>query len=110
MGIRINISRLFCLGILPFVLLAVLASCSSTANIPDGDQLFVGLTKIAYERNDTNANPIIAKKNFITTQEEVEAAIIGRHFPMDFGCGIPSQTRKALSQNGLQNRLASNLY
>ena len=75
MGIRINISRLFCLGILPFVLLAVLASCSSTANIPDGDQLFVGLTKIAYERNDTNANPIIAKKNFITTQEEVEAAL-----------------------------------
>ena len=46
----------------------ILSSCSTTKNVPDGDQLFVGLTKIEYgdhERGD----------HFDQTQEEVEAAL-----------------------------------
>ena len=43
-------------------------SCSMTKNIPEDDQLFTGLEKIVY--NDYEQND-----NFITTQEEVEAAL-----------------------------------
>jgi hypothetical protein len=39
-----------------------------TKNIPEDDQLFTGLEKIVY--NDYEQND-----NFITTQEEVEAAL-----------------------------------
>ena len=46
----------------------LLASCSMTKNIPDDDQLFTGLKKITYENYEKN-------DNFITTQEEVEAAL-----------------------------------
>ena len=53
----------------------LLSSCSTTQNIPDGDQLFVGLTKINYERGDSGVPAAVANKNFITTQEEVEAAL-----------------------------------
>ena len=45
-----------------------LAGCSTTRNIPDDDQLFVGLKEIKYE-NYKNSD------HFITTQEEVEAAL-----------------------------------
>ncbi len=47
---------------------AATVSCSSTRNIPEDDQLYVGLKKIEYnnyERND----------HFYSTQEEVEAAL-----------------------------------
>ena len=57
--------------LLPFCLLAfllVLASCSMTKNIPEGDQLFTGLEKIAYEDYEPN-------DNFTNTQKEVEAAL-----------------------------------
>ena len=46
----------------------LLASCSTTKNIPDGDQLFVGLTGIDYQAHEENDHAI-------TTQEEVEAAL-----------------------------------
>ncbi len=46
----------------------LLASCSMTKNIPEDDQLFIGLEKIVYENYEKN-------DNFITTQEEVEAAL-----------------------------------
>lgn len=39
-----------------------------TKNIPDDDQLFTGLTKITYDNYEEN-------DNFVTTQEEVEAAL-----------------------------------
>ncbi len=39
-----------------------------TKNIPEGDQLFTGLTKITYENYEKN-------DNFTATQEEVEAAL-----------------------------------
>ena len=48
--------------------IAATVSCSSTRNIPEDDQLYVGLKKIEYsnyERND----------HFYSTQEEVEAAL-----------------------------------
>ena len=52
------------------VLSACLAfvSCSTTKHIPDDDHLFVGLTKIDYRDYTRN-------QNFISTQEEVEAAL-----------------------------------
>ena len=43
-------------------------SCSSTKNIPDDDQLFVGLTKIEYKDYEKN-------DHFLAVQEEVEAAL-----------------------------------
>ena len=58
-----------------FFVALLLSSCSTTQNIPDGDQLFVGLTKINYERGDSGVSAAVANKNFITTQEEVEAAL-----------------------------------
>jgi hypothetical protein len=61
-----------------------------TKNIPEDDQLFIGLTKIAYENYEQN-------DNFTKTQEEVEAAlatapngaIFGSSYhrmPFSFGC------------------------
>ena len=46
----------------------VALSCSTTKNVPDGDQLFVGLTKIEYRDYEQS-------KHFAQTQEEVEAAL-----------------------------------
>lgn len=53
-----------------FLLSWLLASCSTT-NIPEGDQLFIGLKKIEYR----NADSTIYKKHFANTQEEIEAAL-----------------------------------
>ena len=59
-------------GLLPvagiLLLLASLASCSTTSNIPDDDQLFVGLKKIVY----TDYAP---SDHATQTQEELEAAL-----------------------------------
>ena len=55
-------------GIIILLAAVALAGCSTTRNIPDDDQLFVGLKEIKYE-NYKNSD------NFITTQEEVEAAL-----------------------------------
>ena len=46
----------------------MLCSCSMTKNIPEDDKLFTGLTKITYDEYEKN-------DHFITTQEEVEAAL-----------------------------------
>ncbi len=43
-------------------------SCSTTRNIPEGDQLYTGLTKINYKNYEKN-------DHFVITQEEVEAAL-----------------------------------
>ena len=51
-----------------WLLVVLLASCSTTKNIPEGDQLFTGLTKIIYDDYEKN-------DNFVATQEEVEAAL-----------------------------------
>ena len=48
---------------LTILTILLFAACSTTENIPDGDQLFVGLTKITYDRNDTIANTAVSKKN-----------------------------------------------
>ena len=50
------------------VTILLLTACSTTKNIPDDDQLFVGLTKIDYRNYERN-------QNFIDTQEEIEAAL-----------------------------------
>ena len=50
------------------VVLSGLVSCSTTKHIPDDDHLFVGLTDIEYKDYERN-------QNFISTQEEIEAAL-----------------------------------
>lgn len=50
------------------IISGVFASCSSTKNIPEDDQLFVGLTKIEYQNYEKN-------DHFVAVQEEVEAAL-----------------------------------
>lgn len=46
----------------------VLASCSSTSNLPEGEVLYTGMKKINYDT-------ISGSKDFIALQEEVEAAL-----------------------------------
>lgn len=46
----------------------LLSACSTTKSIPDGDQLFTGLSGIKYDAPEKG-------KHFITTQEEIEAAL-----------------------------------
>ena len=46
----------------------VLTACSTTKLVPDDDQLFIGLTKIEYQ-------DYIDNDHFVTTQEEIEAAL-----------------------------------
>ena len=55
-------------------LLLLLSSCSMTKNIPDDDQLFVGLTKIVYE-DEKNYAEKSYDDHLTTTKEEVEAAL-----------------------------------
>ena len=57
-----------CLPVWLVVCLLLQSSCSTTKHIPDDDQLFVGLTEIEYKDYERN-------QNFITTQEEIEAAL-----------------------------------
>lgn len=54
--------------------LLLLASCSMTKNIPEGDQLFIGLTKIAYEDEKTDRNRAYST-HLAMTKEELEAAL-----------------------------------
>jgi len=54
--------------VLEMGLLLLFTSCSTTQNIPDDDQLFIGLTKIDYQDYE-------AGSNFDATREEVEAAL-----------------------------------
>ena len=53
------------------ILSLLLASCSTTKMVPDDDQLFIGLTKIEYKGYDEKQH----KEHFISTQEEIEAAL-----------------------------------
>ena len=60
---RINLLYLVCVASL-----LILSACSTTKKVPDGDQLYVGLTKIKYENDTIN-------DHFYTTRDEVEAAL-----------------------------------
>lgn len=61
-----NIYIIFFLQLL--LISALFSSCSSTRNIPEGDQLYTGLTKIDYKNYEKN-------DHFIETQTELEAAL-----------------------------------
>ena len=59
--------------------LLLLVSCSMTKDIPEDDQLFTGLKHTIYEDVQQSPNatiaPDVAIKNYIATQDEVEAAL-----------------------------------
>lgn len=56
-------------------LLVLLTACSTTSNIPDDDQLFIGLSKISYKTDPGDSRSAVARQNFEDTQLEVEAAL-----------------------------------
>lgn len=64
-GSRPSIATLY---LLMSSLCVLLVSCSTIKNIPDDDQLFIGLTKIDYQKHDDS-------QHFLDTQEEIEAAL-----------------------------------
>ena len=65
-------ARLFCLCCLS----CLLASCISTKSVPEGDQLFVGLTKISYDdENDNDDDNGKYAQQLSDTKEEVEVAL-----------------------------------
>ena len=57
-----------------FCLLCCLASCISTRNIADDDQLFVGLSKISYDKDSIQHSPL-ATAHETETKAEVEMAL-----------------------------------
>lgn len=54
--------------ILPFLAALFLAACSTTSQIPEGEQLYTGLRPIVYENYDDN-------EHATETKEEIEAAL-----------------------------------
>ena len=65
-GKALTAAALLMIGIL------LLASCSTTKNLREGDQLFIGLTKIEYnnaDEDDKNTD------HYVTAKEEVEASL-----------------------------------
>lgn len=54
--------------VLPLLLALVCAGCSTTSNLPEGEVLYTGLTKIEYADNGNDAHSV-------AVQEEVEAAL-----------------------------------
>ena len=57
-----------CKGLGAGFALLLLTACSTTKLVPEGDQLFIGLTKIEYNNYEEN-------EHFVSTQEEIEAAL-----------------------------------
>ncbi len=61
------------------LLILLLTSCISTRNIPDDDQLFVGLTKISYDTDTLNSSSSQLLNSYTShltdTKAEVEAAL-----------------------------------
>ena len=55
-------------AVLACAALLATTSCSTTKGVPEGDQLYTGLTKIQYENYENSSH-------FAATQEEVEAAL-----------------------------------
>lgn len=63
---KLIIYILRCCGL--WTMLLLLAACSTTSSLPEGEKLYVGIDKISY--TDYEKSP-----HFTTTQEEVEAAL-----------------------------------
>ena len=58
--------------------IVLLASCSTTRGIPEGDQLYVGQKGTVYINDSLNAQLPVAESHFESTREEVEAALATR--------------------------------
>ncbi len=51
-----------------FLTMMILAACSTTSGVPEGDRMYTGIDKITYSNYEKN-------DHFYSTQEEVEAAL-----------------------------------
>ena len=69
-----------------FVVICVLSACSTTSGVPDGDQLYTGLTAVKYN----NYNP--------------------SDHALAFGYGMPVTTQAVCLRNGLPKPLVRLLY
>ena len=59
-----------------YLLLLLLSSCISTKDIPEGDQLFTGLTRISYDADTLHTQyTTLYASHFADTKAEVEAAL-----------------------------------
>ena len=93
---------------------SLFAACSTTKNIPEGDQLFTGLDAITYEAPEKS-------RHYAAIQEELDAALATTPMAPSsgaaacalrcrwvYGCGTPSRTTIPTSVGGCSSRLASN--
>ena len=79
-----------------FTLLLFLASCSMTKNLPEDEQLFVGLTKIAYA-DDREYDNEEYDKHLENTKLEIEAALATKPNGSLFGLGKTAGTREDMA-------------
>ena len=98
------------LGVLGWSIL--LASCSMTKDIPDGDQLYTGLKEIAYQdhqETDTTMSPLVVKENLAKTQEQIELALAAApngsifgssYYRVPFSFGVAVWNKYANRDNG----------
>ena len=109
-------------GLLAFTAAITLVSCSTTKNLHEGDQLFIGLEKIEYTNFNEDSENQTEADHFSTTKEEVESslatapngALFGSSYyrtPFPYGLWIwnafsgsknrtPFQARRTRLQNG----------
>ena len=102
----------FLLFFYSFILSVLLASCSMTKNIPEDDQLYVGLKAIDYQpytESDSTLSPLVVRDNLTATQEEVEAALAAApngaifgssYYRMPFSVGVSIWNKYAHSTGG----------
>ncbi len=62
-------------GLLAFTAAITLVSCSTTKNLHEGDQLFIGLEKIEYTNFNEDSENQTEADHFSTTKEEVESSL-----------------------------------
>ena len=83
-----------------FLTSSLIVGCSTTSGLREGEQLYAGLEKIEYSNYERN-------QHFISTQEEIEAALAaaptGAFFGSSYGgCGygMPLRVKPADWQSG----------
>ena len=100
-------------GLLAVAAATIFASCSTTKNLREGEQLFIGLEKIEYTNFAEDSIGKTEAEHFSTTKEEVESslatapngALFGSSYyrtPLPYGCGYgtPFRARRTRLPNG----------
>ena len=87
----------------------VLSACSVTGGVPEGDQLYTGLTKITYENYEDNEHASLMKEEVGTALEAApNGALLGssyHRFPLPFNLLVWNKFHD--SENGVGKWIAS---